>query len=89
VLIGPYDLSASLGKMGEVDHPDVLDAIARIGDACLAAGVRLGAFGVDAAAVQPFIEQDFTLIAVGTDMLFLIQGAAEALSQISEAQALP
>lgn len=89
VLIGPYDLSASLGKMGEVDHPDVLDAISRIRDACLAAGVRLGAFGVDAAAVRPFIEQDFTLIAVGTDMLFLIQGAAEALSQISEAQALP
>lgn len=88
VLIGPYDLSASLGKMGEVTHPEVQEAIAHIREACLAAGVRLGAFGVDAAAVQPFIEQGFTLIAVGTDMLFLIQGAAEALSQISEAQAL-
>ncbi len=88
VLIGPYDLSASLGKMGQVTDPKVQDAIAHIRETCLAAGVRLGAFGVDAAAVQPFIDQGFTLIAVGTDMLFLIQGAAEALSQISEAQAL-
>jgi 2-dehydro-3-deoxyglucarate aldolase/4-hydroxy-2-oxoheptanedioate aldolase len=86
VLIGPYDLSASLGKMGEVNDPEVQEAIAHIRKACQAAGVRLGAFGVDAAAVQPFIEQGFTLIAVGTDMLFLIQGAAEALSQIAEAQ---
>lgn len=87
VLVGPYDLSASLGRMGDVTHSEVQDAIAHIRDACQAAGVRLGAFGADAAAVQPFIEQGFSLIAVGTDMLFLIQGAAEALSQISEAQA--
>jgi 2-dehydro-3-deoxyglucarate aldolase len=88
VLIGPYDLSASLGRMGEVAHPEVQDAIALIREACVAAGVRLGAFGVNASAVQPFIAQGFTLIAVGTDMLFLIQGAAEALSETRKAQSL-
>jgi 2-dehydro-3-deoxyglucarate aldolase/4-hydroxy-2-oxoheptanedioate aldolase len=86
VLIGPYDLSASLGRMGQVDHPEVLDAIAQIRAACLAAGVRLGAFGVDAGAVQPFIEQGFSLIAVGTDALFLMQAAREALAAIESAR---
>jgi len=27
VFIGPYDLSASMGRMGEVDHPEVVEAI--------------------------------------------------------------
>lgn len=85
VLIGPYDLSASLGRMGQVDHPEVLEAIAQIWEACLAAGVRLGAFGVNAGAVQPFIEQGFTLIAVGTDALFLMQAAQETLTGIERA----
>src|SRR5690606_5677676 len=30
VLLGPYDLSASLGKMGRVDDPEVVAAIARV-----------------------------------------------------------
>jgi 2-keto-3-deoxy-L-rhamnonate aldolase RhmA len=65
--------------MGEVAHPEVREAIARIRDACQTEGVRLGAFGVDAAAVEPFIDDGFTLIAVGTDALFLMKGAQEAL----------
>jgi 2-dehydro-3-deoxyglucarate aldolase/4-hydroxy-2-oxoheptanedioate aldolase len=85
VLIGPYDLSASLGRMGQVDHPDVLEAIAQIREACVAEGVALGAFGVNADAVQPFIEQGFGLIAVGTDALFLMQAAQGALATIENA----
>jgi 2-keto-3-deoxy-L-rhamnonate aldolase RhmA len=79
VLVGPYDLSASLGRMGEVAHAQVRKAIASIRDACQAEGVQLGAFGVDATAVEPFIDDGFTLIAVGTDALFLMKGAQEAL----------
>lgn len=30
VLIGPYDLSASMGRIGEVDHPEVQEAIRRV-----------------------------------------------------------
>ena len=32
ILVGPYDLSASLGKAGEIDHPIVQSAINRIID---------------------------------------------------------
>lgn len=37
-IIGPYDLSASMGMPGEVSHPDVLDAIAHTLKAGLAHG---------------------------------------------------
>ena len=36
VLLGPYDLSASLGKMGEISDPVVTAAIDRITEACKA-----------------------------------------------------
>lgn len=83
ILVGPYDLSASLGKVGQVADPDVQQAIALVGETCSNAGVKLGAFGVDARAVEPFIEQGFTLIAVGVDTLFLMQAAEAALSEIA------
>lgn len=84
VFVGPYDLSASLGKVGQVGDPEVQQAITRIREACQRAGVKLGAFGVDAKAVEPFIEQDFTLITVGIDTLFLIKAAEGALSEITK-----
>ncbi|HZU59866.1 MAG TPA: aldolase/citrate lyase family protein [Solirubrobacteraceae bacterium] len=40
--IGPGDLSASMGLIGTRNHPDVVAAVARIRDACLAAGVAVG-----------------------------------------------
>src|SRR3954447_19554110 len=56
IFIGPYDLSASMGKMGQLEDPEVRQAITRITDVCHAAGVRLGIFGVSAEAVKPYIE---------------------------------
>jgi 2-dehydro-3-deoxyglucarate aldolase len=78
VLIGPYDLSASLGLPGAVDHPEVRGAIARVRAACLAAGVPIGIFGLNADAVRPYIAQGFTMIVAGVDTV-LLGNAATAL----------
>jgi 2-dehydro-3-deoxyglucarate aldolase len=84
VLIGPYDLSSSLGKVGQLTDPEVTGAMTAVTKACLDAGVRLGIFGANAAAVRPFIEQGFTLIAMGIDTLFLAQAAGDALSGLAQ-----
>jgi 2-keto-3-deoxy-L-rhamnonate aldolase RhmA len=78
VLLGPYDLSASLGKMGQVDDPAVVAAIGRVTDACRAAGMPLGYFGVNATAVRPYVERGYTLIVAGVDTT-LLAGAARVL----------
>ena len=83
VLVGPYDLSASLGKPGEFSDPDVRGAITRVTETCLNAGVRLGTFGADASAVRPFIDQGYTLIAAGMDTLFLSGAANDLLSTLA------
>jgi 2-keto-3-deoxy-L-rhamnonate aldolase RhmA len=78
VLIGPYDLSASFGRPGAVDHPDVRGAIERVRAACKSAGLPIGIFGLTADAVRPYIDQGFTMIVAGVDTV-LLGNAATAL----------
>lgn len=82
VLIGPYDLSASLGRMGQVDHPEVVSAIAHVTDVCRKAEMPLGVFGVTAAAVKPYIERGYTLLVAGVDALLLGEAARQVLAQV-------
>jgi 2-keto-3-deoxy-L-rhamnonate aldolase RhmA len=84
VLIGPYDLSASLGRPGAVDHPDVTGAIERVREACVEAGLPVGIFGVTPEAVQPYIARGFTMIVVGVDTLLLAHAAAAALKAVRD-----
>jgi 2-keto-3-deoxy-L-rhamnonate aldolase RhmA len=82
ILVGPYDLSASLGKMGNVDDPEVVQAIDKVRDACLAKKIPLGYFGVSPAAVKAYLEQGYTLITVGVDALFAQSAAMDVLSAL-------
>lgn len=71
VFVGPYDLSASMGKIGKVDDPDVKDAIDCVLDSARTRDVPLGIFTAGAAAAGPFLETGFTLLAVGIDAALL------------------
>jgi 2-dehydro-3-deoxyglucarate aldolase len=82
VLLGPYDLSASLGKMGQIDDGSVTAAIGRVTDVCRAAGMPLGYFGVTAAAVQPYVARGYTLVVAGVDTLYLSSGAKALLEEL-------
>ena len=84
VLVGPYDLSASLGRMGDVRHPQVVEAIDHVTAVCLAAQIPLGIFGVSAAAVKPYIAKGYTLIVAGVDTLLLAQAAERLLEEIRD-----
>lgn len=84
IQLGPYDLSASLGKMGLIDDPAVTDAIDRVTDACRLAGMPMGQFGVTATAVKPYLEKGYTLITAGVDTLFLGAAAKQALAELRE-----
>ena len=84
LLIGPYDLSASLGLPGAVDHAEVRAAIARVRTACLDAHVPIGIFGLTAEAVKPYVEQGFTMIVAGVDAVLLGNAAASLLKAVRE-----
>ncbi len=82
VLLGPYDLAASLGKMGQVDDPEVTGAIDRITAACQDAGLPLGIFGVSADAIRPYIEKGYNLVVAGTDTIFLASAGGQMLGDL-------
>jgi 2-keto-3-deoxy-L-rhamnonate aldolase RhmA len=79
VLIGPYDLSASLGHPGDLAHPDFRDAVDHITSACQAHGMPLGIFGMNAEAVRPYMARGYRLILMSVDTLLLGQAARELL----------
>ena len=72
--VGPYDLSASMGKIGLITDPEVQKAISQVKQCADQATIPLGIFGATADAAQPYIRSGYTLIAVGIDTLLM--GAA-------------
>jgi 2-keto-3-deoxy-L-rhamnonate aldolase RhmA len=82
VFIGPYDLSGSMEKLGEIRDPLVQENIAIIKDACKDVGVPVGIFCMDADDASVCIEQGFTLVSVGMDILFVGKSAKETLRKL-------
>lgn len=75
VFIGPADLSASMGHLGEMGHPEVLETIEQcmrdIQSANKAAGILMG----DEKLVRRYLELGCTFVAVGADNILLSQAA--------------
>jgi 2-keto-3-deoxy-L-rhamnonate aldolase RhmA len=80
IFVGPYDLSASMGRAGRVDDPEVQAAIARVRQVCTARKYPIGIFANDAAGARQALDQGFTLIAVGAEVT-LLSGAARQVVQ--------
>ncbi len=82
VLIGPYDLSGSLGKPGELDDPEVQEYINRVRSACLERKKPVGIIGISVDAAKPFLTQGYSLIAVGIDTMIFGNAARDILTQM-------
>jgi 2-dehydro-3-deoxyglucarate aldolase/4-hydroxy-2-oxoheptanedioate aldolase len=80
VFVGPYDLSASMGKPGRINDPEVQAAMGKVRQAALKAGVRLGIYCADGDSARSFLQQGYTLIGLSTDLNHLVASAAAALS---------
>jgi 2-dehydro-3-deoxyglucarate aldolase/4-hydroxy-2-oxoheptanedioate aldolase len=78
-LIGPYDLSASMGKTGQLDDPQVQRAIQRVRETCAARQFPLGIYLSDPAQARQFLEDGFSFAVVLSDIL-LFSDAANHLS---------
>jgi len=77
IIIGPYDLSASLGHTGDLLHPDVVGAIDAIRSACQRASKPFGTHIVspDTAMLAARIDEGYQFIAYGVDTVFLREAA--------------
>lgn len=80
VFIGPSDLAASMGLLGQSDHPSVRtavqDAIVRI----VANGKAAGVLASAPAAASAYLAAGATFVGVGSDTVLLAQATAQTAS---------
>ncbi len=80
IFVGPSDLAAALGRLGNAAHPEVQQAIAGIFGVASAAGKPLGILAPVEADARRYIEMGASFIAVGSD-LGVFRGATQALRE--------
>ena len=83
VIIGPNDLSASIGLLGESLHPAVLVAGKRVIEAGKRAGKPVGvSIGPSEAAIRAWQQLGVDFMSVGDDISFLHQGAMRTFAMV-------
>ena len=89
VFIGPYDMSGSYGVVGQTSHPVIKAACRRVAEACRAHGKAAGMHIVTPTNenLTDALAQGYSFIALGTDILFIAQGARDALRMIEGVKA--
>jgi 4-hydroxy-2-oxoheptanedioate aldolase len=80
VFVGPSDLAASMGLLGQPSHPDVEAAVLRAFSAAAAAGKPVGVNAFDAAVAGRYLAAGASFILVGADVSLLARGS-EALAE--------
>lgn len=80
-MVGPYDLSASMGLTGRFDHPDFLSALAEISQKAERHGLAKGIHVVepDPDELMSRVSQGYSFLAYGIDAVFLARAALNPL----------
>jgi 2-dehydro-3-deoxyglucarate aldolase len=77
VFIGPYDLSASLGKPGRIQDADVRKAIAAVQAACSKKKTPAGIFSGDIPGARKALAEGYSLVCSGIDIALYTTAAVE------------
>ena len=77
--IAPMDLAASMGHVGNRDHPDVQSAILKAEDAIKGAGRTLGGLCLSAEEGNEKASKGYQILLMGFDLLLLEVGAKSML----------
>lgn len=79
VFVGPSDLAASKGLLGQQTHPDVVAAVHTVFEAVRAAGKPVGVNAFDPEVAQAYLGAGASFVLVGADVAMLARGS-EALA---------
>ncbi|VVE21487.1 HpcH/HpaI aldolase family protein [Pandoraea anhela] len=84
LFIGPSDLAASMGYLGNFAHGAVQAAIQHAQDRCHAVGMPVGTLMTDQALAARYLQLGFDYVAVATDIGILRSGAEQRLAQAKD-----
>lgn len=89
VFIGPSDLSAAFGHVGDPWHPEMQDIIADAFRRIQAAGKAVGILTLDEALARRHVEMGATFIAVGTDSNLMVKATTGLIGKFKGAPPAP
>ena len=82
LIVGPMDLSGSVGKLGQVRDPEVLGMMDEIANAVAESRVPLGvSFGYNSADAADWVRRGARFISMGIDVDYIKQSAGATLME--------
>lgn len=82
VFIGPNDLALSMGYPGQLDHPDVEQAMCNIVEAARTMGVAPGLHVFDVPGAMKWMERGARFLCYSSDLGLIISSSRQALRQL-------
>lgn len=88
IVLGPNDLSGSLGVLGQADHPDVQKCFDIVAEAAKKAGIPFGvstgySVGSGGGNLKQWTDRGANYIFVGSDVSYAMSGAAATYEEVS------
>ena len=82
LFVGPADLSAALGHLGNVGHAEVQDRLRGAAQECAQLGKPCGIVGANPAMVKRYLEYGYSWVAVGSDIGLMTGRVQECLREL-------
>lgn len=73
VMVGPADLAADMGLIGQSGHDDVQAQLKHVARRCAELGKPAGTVGPDVDAAKSFLEYGFSYVVAGSDLATLLR----------------
>jgi 4-hydroxy-2-oxoheptanedioate aldolase len=87
LFVGPGDLAAAMGHIGNIAHADVQALIERAASMAKEAGKPVGIVGPNPDMVRRFIGYGYDYVAIGSDIAMMTGRASEWLSVLRQTTA--
>ncbi len=82
LFVGPGDLSGSMGRTGELTHPDVMALMADAARRARAIGMPIGTVGGTPETVARYRSIGYDFVAIGSDLGLLMRAAQSAVQAL-------
>jgi len=87
LFVGPFDLSSSMGLIGDVKHPAVRAAIDDVRTRCAARQMPLGIFATSPEGAAEALAGGYGFVAMGSELALLATAAAQTVKAIKQGAA--
>jgi 4-hydroxy-2-oxoheptanedioate aldolase len=82
IFVGPGDLSAAMGHIGNIAHPEVQALIAKAASDCRTLRIPVGIVGPNPEMVRRFIGYGYNFAAIASDIALMTGRAGDWLGQL-------